>query len=153
MEEFAPQETPQEIKLVVSEEMRSYLYDTTKWARFLAIIGFVLSVFLFLGAFGAGAVLSSSPEVAKQLGPLAQFGSLGITFFYVLLGLIYLYPSLLLFRFSTRARLGVLYGDQESLNASLLNMKSLFKFFGILTVVAIISYFLMIAALMPAMMK
>lgn len=49
MEDFE-NEVPQEVKLVVTEEMRSYLYDMSKWARFLSVVGFVISAFLTLSS-------------------------------------------------------------------------------------------------------
>lgn len=152
MDELENQE-PQEIKLIVSEEMRSYIYDTTKWARFLSIVGFILSAFLIIGSFGIGAAISSNPTMLAQLGPLASIGGIGVTVLYLLLALMYFYPSLLLFRFSNKARLGVLYGDQESLNNAMLSMKSLFKFWGVLTIIIMISYFLLIILIGASMAK
>ncbi|WP_131538139.1 hypothetical protein [Pedobacter nototheniae] len=140
MEEL-DQQAPQEIKLVVSEEMRSYIYELTKWAKFLSIVGFVFAAFLIIGSFGIGAFLASNPGMVAQLGPLAKSGSTIVTIVYLLMGLFYFYPSLLLFRISGRGQQGVLYGDQESLNAAMLNLKSLFKFWGIMTIVIIVGYF------------
>ena len=45
------EQTPQEVKLIVTEEMRSYIYEISKWARFLSIIGFILSAFLIFWAW------------------------------------------------------------------------------------------------------
>jgi len=142
MEESGVQE-PQEVKLVVTEEMRSYLYDATKWARFMSVVGFVFSAFLIIGSFGIGAAMQAQPELTKQLGPVAGLGSIGITAFYIVLALVFFYPSLMLMRFANKGRQGILFGDQEELNDSMSNVKSLFKFFGILTIVTIVSYFLL----------
>ncbi|MCZ4222192.1 DUF5362 family protein [Pedobacter rhodius] len=138
------EQEPQEIKLIVTEEMRSYIYEISKWARFLSIIGFILSAFLIIGSFGIGAALTSNPAMLAQLGPLAGAGAMGITLVYLVLALLYFYPSLLLFRFSNKGKQGILYGDQESLNDAMLNMKSLFKFWGIFTIVIMICYFLFV---------
>jgi len=136
------EQSPQEVKLVVTEEMRSYIYEISKWARFLSIIGFILSAFLIIGSFGIGAALTANPSMVAQLGPLAGAGAIGVTIVYLVLALMYFYPSLLLFRFSNKGKQGVLYGDQESLDAAMMNMKSLFKFWGIFTIVIMIGYFL-----------
>lgn len=141
MEDFE-QQVPDEVKLIVTEEMRSYIYEIAKWARFLSIIGFILSAFLIIGSFGIGAAISANPAMLAQLGPLAGAGGIVITVFYLILALMYFYPSLLLFRFSNKGKQGVLYGNQESLNDAMMNMKSLFKFWGIFTIVIMICYFL-----------
>lgn len=147
MEDFE-NEVPQEVKLVVTEEMRSYFYDMSKWARFLSVVGFVISAFLTLGSFGIGAAVTANPGMLNQLGPLASIGATGITIFYLLLALLFFYPSLLLLRFSAKGKQGVLFGDQENLNDAIAHVKSLFKFWGVITIVLIASYFLLLLAVL-----
>ena len=147
------EQTPQEVKLIVTEEMRSYIYEISKWARFLSIIGFILSAFLIIGSFGIGAALTANPSMVAQLGPLAGAGAIGVTVVYLVLALMYFYPSLLLFRFSNKGKQGVLFGDQESLNDAMMNMKSLFKFWGIFTIVIMICYFLFMLLFAASMAK
>ncbi|UKT64789.1 DUF5362 family protein [Pedobacter mucosus] len=142
MEEFEEQE-PVEVKLIVSEEMRSYIYDITKWTKFLSIVGFVFSAMLVLISLSVGALLSSNPELSKQLGPLAAGGSTILTIIYLIMALVFFYPSLLLSKFSKKSKQGVLFGDQESLNDAILNLKSLFKFWGIAAIIIIVGYFIL----------
>ncbi|MGM9478723.1 hypothetical protein ACS5PU_20025 [Pedobacter sp. GSP4] len=138
------QEVPQEVKLVVTEEMRSYLYDITKWARFLSIVGFVFAALLILVALSIPSIIAGNPGLAKQFAPLGQGGSIVLTIIYLLLGLFYFYPSILLFRVANRGKQGVLFGDQESLDVAVLSLKSLFKFWGIMTIAVIVGYFLLV---------
>lgn len=143
MEEL-DQQKPEDVKLVVSEEMRSYLYDITKWAKFLSIVGFVFAALLILGAFSIPSMISSNPALAAKVGALGQGGSMAITIIYLALGLFYFYPSLLLFRISNKGKQGVLFGDQEHLDSAMSNLKSLFKFWGIITILIIVGYFLLV---------
>ncbi|MFD2288409.1 hypothetical protein GJU39_03915 [Pedobacter petrophilus] len=137
-------EVPQEVKLIVTEEMRSYIYDITKWAKFLSFVGFALAALLVLVSFSVPSLLGSNPALAKQFGALGQGGSMAITIIYLALGLFYFYPSLLLLRISNNGKQGVLFGSQESLNTAMQNVKSLFKFWGIITIAVIVGYFLLI---------
>jgi hypothetical protein len=137
-------EVPQEVKLIVTEEMRSYIYDITKWAKFLSFVGFALAALLVLVSFSVPSLLGSNPALAKQFGALGQSGSMAITIIYLALGLFYFYPSLLLLRISNNGKQGVLFGSQESLNTAMQNVKSLFKFWGIITIAVIVGYFLLI---------
>ncbi|MCX2429286.1 DUF5362 family protein [Pedobacter sp. GR22-10] len=143
MEDLA-EGVPQEVKLVVTEEMRSYLYDITKWAKFLSIVGFVFSAMMVLISFSIPSMIAGNPMLAKQLGTLGQGSSTAITIVYLFLGLFYFYPSLLLFRISNQGKQGVLFGNQESLNSAIQHVKSLFKFWGIITITVIVGYFLLI---------
>ncbi|WP_316796789.1 DUF5362 family protein [Pedobacter agri] len=143
MEEFED-EKPVEVKLVVTEEMRSYLYDITKWAKFLSIIGFVISIFVILAAFSIPALMNSNPAVAAQMGQLGSSGTTIVTIIYFVLGLLLFYPSILLNKVANKGKQGILFGDQESLNNAMASLKSLFKFWGSITIAIIAFYFLLI---------
>ncbi|NII83669.1 MULTISPECIES: DUF5362 family protein [unclassified Pedobacter] len=152
MEDFE-NEVPQEVKLVVTEEMRSYFYDITKWTKFLSIVGFVFSALLILVSLNIRSIVSTNPAAAKQLGTLGNGGTTMLTIVYLLFGLLYFYPSLLLFRISNKGKQAVLYGDQESLNVCILSLKSLFKFWGIVTILGILGFFLLNLILGAGMVK
>lgn len=136
-----PQEQPQ---LVVSEEMRSYFYEMAKWANFLAIVGFVFAGFMVVGAFTLGSAMGTNPELGAMVGQMGAFGGLAFTIILLLYAFVIFYPSLLLFKYATKAKLGVLYGEQASLDEAMAKLKSLFKFWGIITMIFIILYILMV---------
>jgi len=139
-ENETPVEQP-EIKLIVTEDIRSYLYDMAKWTKFLGIFGFVISALLVMCAFGATAFIA----FLSKYSPGTQMGSLGAGFimvYFIFLALLYFYPSLMLFKHATAAQKAVLFGDQLSLSASMSNLKSFFKFWGILLIVLIAMYVL-----------
>jgi hypothetical protein len=128
--------------LWISEDVRSYLYETAKWTKFLSVVGFVFSALTAITAFGASAVLNSLATVSPD-NPMLKIGSSAITIIYLLLALMQFYPSFLLFKFATGANQAVLYGDQASLSAAMSKLKSFFKFWGILTILFIAFYILM----------
>jgi len=139
-EQFDEVETTPNPQLVVTEDMRSYIYDMAKWANFLGIVGFVLSAFMLMAALTIGPTMNANPELSKMMG---QFGAMdGTTFSIVFLiyGLAIFYPSLLMVRYAAKAKHGVLYGEQLSLNEAMRKLKSLFKYFGTLAVIFIAMY-------------
>jgi hypothetical protein len=138
-----PVEREEADALWISEDVRSYIYEAAKWTKFLAIVGFVFTALIAISAFSAGAVLNSLAMLSPN-NPLVKMGSAAITIIYLLIALLYFYPSFLLFRFSTAANQAVLYADQASLSAAMGKLKSFFKFWGILTIVLIIFYILAI---------
>ncbi|SDM41387.1 hypothetical protein [Pedobacter antarcticus] len=145
-EEIKPQhqEEEEEVNAIwVTEDVRSYLYDMAKWARFLSIVGFVFSAMVAMSAFSAGAIISTLSAVSPA-NPLLKMGAAGFTVFYLLIALIQFYPSLMLFKFSKAANTAVLYADQPSLGVAMGKLKSFFKFCGIITMVVIGFYIMMI---------
>ena len=132
-------------QLVVTENMRSYLYDMAGWTKFLGIVGFIFSGLMVLVALSMGAMFGT---ISKMPG-MEMYSALGggvLTFILLLYALLFLYPSLMLFSYSVKAKQGVLYGDQLSLETSISKLKSFFKFYGIMMIIAIAMYVLIFLA-------
>ena len=134
------------VSLIVTEDIRSYIYETAKWTKFLSIVGFIATAFMAIAAFGVGAMVSSMPDT-PGMGAFKAMGGAGITVLYLLLALLYFYPSLLMHKFSDSAKNAVLYGDQPSLSIAMSKMKSIFKFWGIATIVVLSLYILAIVVI------
>ncbi|WP_237028703.1 DUF5362 family protein [Pedobacter steynii] len=141
MEDFEEKEPVQEENeiLVITEDIRSYIYDTAKWAKFLSVIGFVFCVLIVICAFFVPAVISSMTAMGGQ-SPVTQIAPAVLTVTYLLIGLLYFYPSLMLFKYATAAQKAVLFLDQSSLGIAMSKMKSFFKFWGVFTIVIISFY-------------
>lgn len=139
-EQFEDLENQLHPQLIVTEDMRSYFYDMAKWANFLGIVGIVISSFLFLGALTVGPTINANPEMGKMLGQLGAMGGTTIAIVFFIYGMLIFSPSLLLLRYAAKAKQGVLYGEQASLNEATSRLKSLFKYFGVLVIVFIAFY-------------
>jgi hypothetical protein len=132
--------------LVITEDIRSYIYESAKWTKFLSIVGFIVTGLMVLIAISVGSVMQSMSEIPAYQG-LAALSPGVITVFYLLIALVYFYPSFLMYKFSSAAKLAVLYGSQENLSLAMSKMKSIFKFWGILTIIIIAIYVLMIVGI------
>ena len=138
--------TQPEVKLVVTEEMRSYIYEIAKWASFLAIVGFAFAGITILSAFTIGAVMNSNPQLLAMANTMGAAAGVVFTVMFLILAFAIFYPSLLMFKYATKAKIGVLYGDQASLDEAMSKLKSLFKYWGIITIIYLGFYALMIIA-------
>ena len=137
-------ETPQ---LVVTEEMRSHFYEMAKWAKFLGIVGFIMTGLIVMSAFTMGATLSAlSDNPLTANNPLLGLGGGAVTVIFILYAFLIFYPSLLLYQYSSNAKTGVLYGEQFNLTSAVGKLKSLFKFWGIVTIIIIAIYALIFMA-------
>lgn len=138
-QEIENQKHPQ---LIVTEDMRSFIYDMAKWANFLGIVGFVISAFMLMAALTIGPTINSNPEMAKMLGQLGAMDGTTFSIVFLIYGFAIFFPSLLLVRYAAKAKHGVLYGEQTSLDEGMGKLKSLFKYFGVLTIIFIGLYLL-----------
>jgi len=127
--------------LIIGEDIKAFLAETVKWGKFLAIVGFVFTALiavigLGIMVFGA-AITSKLPAGGNIMG-----GFIG--FIYLLMGLLYYFPSKYLYDFATYIKQALVLNDQESLSYGFLRLKSLFRFWGILMIFLIILYALML---------
>lgn len=126
--------------LTLSSDARAFLFEASRWAQFLAILGFVGAGFLAL----TGLVLMALGGVMAQ--SLAQFGFPPALFglFYIVLAVIYIFPSYYLYQFAAKGKQALQGSNPAMLAESLSGLKSTFKFYGIFAIVAIGIYFLAI---------
>src|SRR5687767_6911514 len=110
----------------------SHLKETAMWAKFLAIVGFVVSVLLIVLAIFAGAFLNTMSETTAPMpGMMAGLMS-GI---YVVAGVVYFLISLYLYKFAVKMKQALVATDQEQLNSSLLNLKYVYRILGIIMII------------------
>ncbi len=130
----------------------NYLNESARWARFLAIIGFIscglmIIVGVFFGSVMSGLMTNAGSESAAVMS--GGFFSI----IYILISLLLFFPSLYLFNFSSKMRKAFQNNDQQILTDSLKNLKSFFKFYGIFTVIILSIYALaLIAAIFGALL-
>ena len=121
--------------LRLNAEMLGYLKDSAKWARFLAIIGFVFVGLMVIASFTMGAAMSSFG--ARGLGGAG--GGL-VTIIYLIFAAIYFFPLLYLYRFGSNMRNALNTNDNLLLAESLSNLRKHYNFLGILTAIILILY-------------
>ena len=127
----------------VDQAGKSHLADTAKWAKFLAVFGFIICgliiiIGIFFGSFFSmlTSQYGSNPysEMPEASGLTSMMGS-AMAIFYIIIALIYFFPCLYLFRFATKMKTALASNDQVLLNASFQNLKAAFRFVGILTII------------------
>lgn len=107
----------------------AHLKEVAMWAKLLAIVGFILSVLLGLGALFAGAIMET------MTGGLAAGGGFMLSLIYLIIAAVYFAMSLFMFRFSTKMKLALQTIDQENFNNSLYNLKLVYRITGIIVII------------------
>lgn len=129
-------------ELQIDELSNGYLKETAKWAKFLSILGFIGCGLIVLIGLGMTFFFSSfnSPELA---GPVGMYSS-GLSLVYIAMAALYFFPCLYLYRFATGMQTALQAGEPVQLQTSFRNLKSCFRFIGILTIILISIYLLVI---------
>ena len=127
---------------------RAHLSEAAKWARFLAIVGFVICGLIVIVGIFAGSFLSMMSTVYSDeyRGSSALTSGMGafMAVFYAGMAILFFFPYLFLFRFASHMKSALNTNDQHTLNSSFQNLKIMFRYVGILTIVLLSFYALAI---------
>jgi hypothetical protein len=130
-------DTQNEIPQLTSESI-SYLQKAARWGKFLAILGFIVSGLLIVGGIMMSFVLNS---LTDELVPLNMpFSPKILSLIYIIFAGIYLIPVIFLNSFSNNVIRAVNLSSTEKMTVSFRNLKNLFVFVGISTVVILTFY-------------
>jgi hypothetical protein len=132
----------------IDQSSRNHLWEAAKWARFLSIVGFIMCGLIVVGAIFAGSFLTTMTSSYNEgygssaglTGGMAAF----VVIFYIGIAILVFFPYLFLFRFATRMKAALNTNDQLTLNTSFQNLKIMFRYVGILTIVMLSFYALAI---------
>ncbi len=127
--------------LEINEQGNIYIEETSKWARFLSIIGFIVLFFALIGGLG---VMMASSAAVRSTGMPFSGAILGL--FYIIMALLYFFPSFYLYKFGSLARKGIQTENISDLNEGLRYLKNFFRFTGILVIVIIGFYIIVLLA-------
>lgn len=133
--------------LAFSEQIVSYLNETRRWAKFISIMGFIGIGLVVILALSIGSVLNFISSLSPTPLP---FPSFLFTLVYLVVALLYFFPVYYLYLFSTKMEAALTRKNQSELTGSFENLKSVFKFVGIMTIVVVSIYLLIIIGVVVA---
>jgi hypothetical protein len=145
-----PASNPNMFDLQIDQSGLNFLGETARWTKFLSILGFIFCGLMALGALFLGSYMSGM--MSNLYGTTGMFGGAFFTIIYLLVALLLFFPTLYLYNFSSRMSKALRGNDQVSLTESFKNLKSYFKFHGVLAIIGISLYgLIIIAAVIGAM--
>jgi hypothetical protein len=124
----------------ISATAQINLVTAAKWGKFLAIVGFIFCALMLFGGLASSLFLSSSFDSNNSSLPFMKYAGV----IYIVMAVALFLPCLYLMKFSTKMLEAVKSSNQESLDVSIANLKSMFKFYGIFILVILGIYALVI---------
>jgi len=132
-----------ENSIELTSEIKGYLLETSKWSKFIAIVGFVgigilavIGILMLIGFSFLGNLYKGIP-----------MWIVGVV--YIVMSVIYYFPTIYLYKFSTKIKQGLQLEGEMVLADGFLNLKKVFKFIGILTIVILSIYVLALLIAIP----
>jgi hypothetical protein len=124
----------------LSSEDKGYLETAAKWAKFMAIMGFIGVGFMVLGAFSLmamGSMMGSAMEGGSPM--MGGMMGTGIAVLYLLMALPFFFTCLYLYRFASKIQAS-LYSNNLTATDAFLNLRNYFRLRGYIVVAIIILY-------------
>lgn len=128
--------------LNLTSDIRTNLSETARWGKFISIVGFVFVGLFAIFAIFAGAIFSSALNEMADVYPF-QISGVFISLFYLGFALLYFFPCLYLYRFSTRMQTALAADSGGDLSVAFKNLKSVYRFMGIFMAIILGFYALM----------
>ncbi|NVN96232.1 MAG: hypothetical protein HXX18_13235 [Bacteroidetes bacterium] len=120
----------------LTTEAISYLNEIRKWSSFFSIIGFI-----GIGLMVAAGIFAST--LFSNLGypySNSNFPSVMIGIIYIVMAVIYIFPVIYLYKFSVSCKQAIKQKDNEDMATAFKNLKSHFKFMGIMMIIVLSIY-------------
>ncbi len=115
-------------QLQIDYDSGNMLEEATKWAKFLAIIYFVcIGIGVLFTAFSSALIIQALATV------MPEFASVGgvIVGIIIIALIIFTFLTILMYRFATQVKQGILNRDQALFNEGVKNLKNYFLAYGI----------------------
>ncbi len=125
-------------ELNITNTIIGFLKETSTWTYFLSILGFIGIGLMVIFGLLFGTIYGS---VSGPANPPGSTGLVGLV--YVLMALLYFFPVLYLFNFSRKMKSALQSKNNEDFMMAFSNLKSHYKFVGILAIVVISIYVLL----------
>lgn len=127
---------------------KAHLSETARWARFLAIVGFIFLALMVVAGIWLSTTIASDfshleNEYGRSSGMFAAMGA-GVMVFYIIGAVIMFFPLLFLLRFANKLKTALAANDQQVMNTSFQNLKAYFRYLGIITIIVLAFYAIII---------
>ena len=115
-------------KLIITDLMKDHLSKMAYWAKLFGVLGLIFSALMVITAIG---IFFLGLDI---VGDMYGFGAMA-GFLYIIIGLIYFFPSKYIYGFSKQCRLALNTNSQASISDAFDNLASVFTFWGVCTVI------------------
>lgn len=126
----------------LNPEIKGYLMETAKWAKFISIVMIVIGALIALLAIFGGSMIGAL--LANSGGPMSMLGGGFIIGIYLITAAFILIPNLYLLKFANSAANSLRSGSENELTSAFSNLKSYYKFNGIVMAIVVGFYALML---------
>ncbi|WP_439132181.1 DUF5362 family protein [Polaribacter sp.] len=129
-------------QLTVTSKSKSFLKEISSWCFFFSILGFISILLFVVVAVLMGTVYAPMLDLLTQQQGVSNMGTY-LMVVYLIVAILYFFPVLYLFKFSRKMKAALATKNDDTLADAFENLKSHFKFIGVMTIIFISLYALL----------
>lgn len=127
--------------LSIDPVTKSHLLETARWAKFLAIAGLICTVLMLVGGVVYCYWLTTAFQITQDF-PTASLNSrdailitIASAIIFLIWAIVLFFPLMYMLRFANQMKIALNGNDQQNLNTSFQNLKRLFRYVGVITII------------------
>ena len=124
----------------LTQESKAFLSESGRWSKFLAIVGFVSTVLIFILYLSYPDFNPATEGIKSPMQITQMYMAEIILPFVLIISVICFFPLWFMYRFGVKTKLAFENYDTDTFTAASENLKSLFKFVGIFTIIILAIY-------------
>lgn len=120
--------------LQFTPDIKALLRESARWGKFLSVVGLVLSGMVVVMAFILPSLIDTFSAI-QHTEVLPAGSKAGITINFLIIAAVVFFPSLFLLKFSNGMKKALEEINQDEFTMAFSNLKTLLKFYGIITII------------------
>jgi len=127
--------------LTIDPVTKSHLLETARWAKFLAIAGLICTVLMLVGGVVYCYWLTTAFQITQDF-PTSSLNSndailvtIASAIIFLIWAIVLFFPLTYMLRFANQMKIALNGNDQQNLNTSFQNLKRLFRYVGVITII------------------
>jgi hypothetical protein len=121
--------------LQIDPGVQANLSETARWAKFIAVAGFIFSGMIVIFALFYMSVLNSRSY--GRYGSSYSSGLAGAMMVYIVIGIVWCVTSVYQFRFASKVQSAIQDSNQEDLDHAFRNLKIYYRICGVITIISL----------------
>lgn len=126
----------EENSFIGNKEINDYLIHSSKWGKFLAILGYIGVAILIVA--GIASMIGAARVSNFSISEFFPMGLLGLV--YIIIAILYFFAVNFLYQFSVQIKRGIDSSDVSTITSGFKNLKSFFKFMGLFAIIILSIY-------------
>lgn len=139
--------------LTIDPASKSHLTDIVRWAKFIAIVGFVFCAIIILLGFVMESTYSqmyNSRYEGLDLDRNTKSAGITMAVLCFIMAIVCFFPFLFLLQFSSKMRSALVSNDQDTLNNAFQKLKNTLRYVGVLMIILLLFFVFCVLAIWAA---